>query len=83
MDNQGKKVERPIADQVVAGMWAWAVSKGATHFAYWFHPLTGETEEKHDSFINILSKRELTAHQEIRFDQYKEKYQVRVSSKLN
>jgi glutamine synthetase len=32
-------------------MKAWAVSKGATHYTHWFHPLTGATAEKHDAFI--------------------------------
>src|SRR4026209_758059 len=29
----------------------WAIEKGATHYAHIFHPLTGLTAEKHDSFI--------------------------------
>src|SRR5690606_10049224 len=29
----------------------WAIERGATHFTHWFHPLTGQTAEKHDSFI--------------------------------
>lgn len=29
----------------------WAVDKGATHYTHIFHPLTGVTAEKHDSFI--------------------------------
>ena len=35
----------------------WAVEKGATHFAHWFHPLTGATAEKHDSFLSPQSDR--------------------------
>jgi glutamine synthetase len=27
------------------------LEKGATHYTHWFHPLTGLTAEKHDSFI--------------------------------
>lgn len=30
----------------------WAIEKGATHFTHWFHPMTGLTAEKHDSFIS-------------------------------
>jgi glutamine synthetase len=39
------------AEVVAAAMRDWALSKGATHYTHWFHPLTGLTAEKHDSFI--------------------------------
>lgn len=48
---KGVRIDRSIADQVASAMKAWALSKGATHFTHWFHPLTGATAEKHDSFI--------------------------------
>ena len=48
----GEKIDRSIADQVASAMKAWALSKGATHFTHWFHPLTGSTAEKHDAFIS-------------------------------
>ncbi len=51
---KGEKIERKIADQVAAGMRAWAISKGATHYTHWFLPLTGATAEKHDAFIDPL-----------------------------
>lgn len=51
----GSKVERKIADQVAAGMKAWAEKQGVTHFTHWFQPLTGTTAEKHDSFFTIKS----------------------------
>ena len=47
----GSKIDREIADQVAAGMKAWAIAKGATHYTHWFQPLTGSTAEKHDSFF--------------------------------
>lgn len=47
----GSKIDRQIADQVAAGMKAWAIAKGATHYTHWFQPLTGSTAEKHDSFF--------------------------------
>ncbi|NTW24658.1 MAG: glutamine synthetase type III [Lentimicrobium sp.] len=47
----GIKIDRLIADQVASAMKSWALSKGATHFTHWFHPLTGSTAEKHDAFI--------------------------------
>ncbi len=48
---KGETIERKIADQIAAGMKSWAMSKGATHYTHWFHPLTGTTAEKHDAFI--------------------------------
>ncbi len=48
---KGSRIPRHIADQVAAGMKAWAISRGATHYTHWFHPLTGATAEKHDAFI--------------------------------
>lgn len=48
---KGVRIDRNIADQVASAMKSWALSKGATHFTHWFHPLTGATAEKHDSFI--------------------------------
>jgi glutamine synthetase len=47
----GDKIDRRVADQVAASMKTWAISKGATHYTHWFHPLTGATAEKHDAFI--------------------------------
>jgi len=51
----GSRVDRKMADQVAAGMKAWAESRGVTHFTHWFQPLTGTTAEKHDSFFTIKS----------------------------
>jgi glutamine synthetase len=50
----GEKIDRKMADQIAASLKAWAMSKGATHYTHWFHPLTGATAEKHDAFINPL-----------------------------
>ncbi|MCS6928368.1 MAG: glutamine synthetase III [Saprospiraceae bacterium] len=49
----GQKLSREVADVVAAGMKEWAQSKGCTHFAHWFQPLTGKTAEKHDSFFTM------------------------------
>jgi len=46
------KIDRKVADQIAASMKAWAVTKGASHYTHWFHPLTGSTAEKHDAFVN-------------------------------
>lgn len=48
---KGETIERKVAGQIAAGMKSWAISKGATHYTHWFHPLTGATAEKHDAFI--------------------------------
>ncbi|MCX6258457.1 MAG: glutamine synthetase III [Bacteroidia bacterium] len=49
--DEGKKIDRKIADKVAAGMKLWALEHGATHYTHWFHPLTGATAEKHDTFF--------------------------------
>jgi glutamine synthetase len=51
----GSKIDRRMADQIGAGMKAWAEERGVTHFSHWFQPLTGTTAEKHDSFFTIKS----------------------------
>ena len=48
----GAALEPRIADVVAAAMKAWALEKGATHYAHVFYPLTGLTAEKHDSFLS-------------------------------
>jgi glutamine synthetase len=51
---RGEKIDRKIADQVAAGLKAWAIRKGATHYTHWFLPLTGSTAEKHDAFVDPI-----------------------------
>lgn len=51
--NEGKSLSRLEANQVATGLKAWAISKGATHYTHWFHPLTDGTAEKHDGFLEI------------------------------
>lgn len=49
---EGKEPLDPeIADAVALAMKEWAIEKGATHYTHWFQPLTGDTAEKHDSFV--------------------------------
>jgi glutamine synthetase len=50
--NEGGGIDRRNADHVAAAMKAWALSKGATHYTHWFHPLNGATAEKHDAFFS-------------------------------
>ncbi|MDW8302908.1 MAG: glutamine synthetase III [Bacteroidia bacterium] len=49
----GTKIDRKFADEIAKGMKEWAISKGVTHYAHWFQPLTGSTAEKHESFLKI------------------------------
>jgi len=51
--NEGKSLSRQEANQVATGLKAWAISKGATHYTHWFHPLTDGTAEKHDGFVEF------------------------------
>ena len=48
----GEKLDHTVADSVALAMKEWALEKGATHYAHIFHPLTGVTAEKHDSFMS-------------------------------
>ena len=48
----GGAVDRKFADQIAAGMKAWAVEMGATHYTHWFHPMTDSTAEKHEAFVD-------------------------------
>ncbi len=49
---EGRTLERATADAIAMEMKNWAIEKGATHYTHWFQPLTGNTAEKHDSFIS-------------------------------
>lgn len=53
--NEGKKIDRKIAEQIASGIRAWAMDRGVTHYSHWFQPLTGTTAEKHDSFFTLKS----------------------------
>jgi len=51
-NQKGGSIDRKMADGVAAGMKAWSIEKGATHYTHWFQPLTDGTAEKHDGFID-------------------------------
>ncbi len=57
--DSGANLDRKIADQVAAGMKAWAIEQGATHYTHWFHPLTDSTAEKHDAFLEATPNGEV------------------------
>ena len=48
----GSALDPRIADAVAAAMKAWALAKGATHYAHVFYPLTGLSAAKQDSFLS-------------------------------
>jgi glutamine synthetase len=48
---KGAVLDPAVADSVASAMKDWALSKGATHYAHVFYPMTGLTAEKHDSFL--------------------------------
>ncbi len=48
---EGEPLDLDVANAVAHAMKVWAISKGATHYAHWFQPLSGITSEKHDSFL--------------------------------
>ena len=48
----GAALDPRVADVVAAAMKAWALSKGATHYAHVFYPLTGLSAAKQDSFLS-------------------------------
>jgi glutamine synthetase len=52
---QGDPLDASVADIVASALKDWAVEHGATHYTHWFHPLTGITAEKHDSFLSPTS----------------------------
>ena len=47
----GAKLDSAAADVVASAIKDWALECGATHYAHVFHPLTGSTAEKHDTFF--------------------------------
>ena len=58
---KGAKLDPAVADAVAAAMKDWALSRGATHYAHVFYPMTGFTAEKHDSFLEPVSDGETLA----------------------
>ncbi len=49
---KGTELNKEIAKEVASAMKNWAIENGATHFTHWFHPLSGATAEKHESFVS-------------------------------
>ncbi|MCD4825802.1 MAG: glutamine synthetase III [Phycisphaerae bacterium] len=57
----GAELDNTIADAVALAMRDWAIEHGATHFTHWFQPMTGNTAEKHDSFVTPTPDGEILA----------------------
>lgn len=48
---RGQRLEKPVAEAIAHAVKEWALDNGVSHFCHWFHPMTGSTAEKHDSFL--------------------------------
>ena len=57
---KGTYLNEDIAEEVANAMKDWAVENGATHFTHWFHPLSGATAEKHESFVSTAGGGKIT-----------------------
>ena len=57
----GTRLDAAVAGVVANAMKDWAVSRGATHYTHWFHPLTGLTAEKHDAFLQCVDGRMISS----------------------
>lgn len=51
---EGRRIDRKVANQVATGMKTWAMERGATHYTHWFQPLNDSTAEKHDAFFEPI-----------------------------
>ena len=51
--DEGKRIDRELADHVANAMKEWALQLGVTHYTHWFQPLTDQSAEKHDSFFTL------------------------------
>jgi glutamine synthetase len=51
--DEGMVISALQADEIANALKEWALAKGATSYTHWFQPMTGQTAEKHDSFIHI------------------------------
>ncbi|MBO4918863.1 MAG: glutamine synthetase III [Erysipelotrichaceae bacterium] len=56
----GEYLNSDIAEEVARAMKEWAIENGATHFTHWFHPLSGATAEKHESFVSTAKGGNIT-----------------------
>jgi len=52
----GEPLDLDVANAVAHAMKVWAISKGATHYAHWFQPLSGITSESGDAQDIVLNE---------------------------
>lgn len=50
---QGEPMPRHVTESIAHALKEWAMENNATHYTHWFHPLTGQTAEKHDAFLQF------------------------------
>lgn len=50
--NKQEMLDIETAGIIAEAMKKWAVENACTHYTHWFHPLNGQTAEKHNSFID-------------------------------
>ena len=50
---RGEPMTREVAECIAHALKEWAIENNATHYTHWFHPLTGQTAEKHDAFLQF------------------------------
>ena len=60
--DKGVTINRDMADLIANGMKSWAKSLNVTHYTHWFQPLTDETAEKHDGFIDFGDDGDVIEH---------------------
>lgn len=48
-----QRLDESNSGVIASVMKEWAISKGANHFAHWFHPRTEMTAEKHMAFLTV------------------------------
>jgi len=52
---EGESLSKELADKIAHALKEWSLENNVTHFTHWFHPMTGSTAEKHDSFLQFDS----------------------------
>ena len=62
---EGIPVTQETAQAVAVAARTWAMEQGATHYTHWFHPLTGATAEKHDTFFDYRKNTEMLKGREL------------------
>ena len=48
---EGRPLDRELANVIAHAMKEWAIELGATHFTHWFQPMTGVTSITLSSFL--------------------------------